>query len=102
VTAQFAQGGNATVLETTDAMEARLRGCQGRIRGKEHESLIGVIAALSEDRIVSEPLVLLTAVDVRRRLREAIEIEFPHVPVLSREEIDDLAVIRNRGSIAWE
>jgi type III secretory pathway component EscV len=101
VTAQFAQKGDVTALEISGSTEDRLRKSRGQIRGREHESLIGAIVAASKDRHVSRPLVVLTAVDLRRRVREAIEIELPYVAVVCREEVEEEIVWRDHKYISW-
>lgn len=89
VTSQFAKRGEVTVLEISGAAEARLRGCQKPIRGPEQEWLLGTIAAEIRDGSASRPVVVLTAVDLRRLVREAIEIECPRIAVVCREELEE-------------
>jgi type III secretion protein V len=99
VTSQFAKGGQVTVLEVSGAAEARLRRCPRRIRGQEHKGLVSAIAEAIGAGGASQPLVALTAVDLRRRVREAIEIEFPHIAVVCHEELED--GIGWRSNINW-
>lgn len=101
VTSQFAKLGDVTVLEISEPTEARLRGYRGWIRGREHESIVGAIAAASKDKRLSRPLVLLTAIDLRRRIREATEIEFPCVAVVCREELEERIDWRDHRHISW-
>ncbi len=101
LTHKHARDGEPNVLETTAATEARLRGTPPGNPQQEGPDLVWAIANAMEKAQEWQPIAILTSFDVRRQLRAAIEIEFPHVSVLSREEITDLAAKKTRGSIAW-
>lgn len=102
ITRKYAPEGELNVLETTSATEVRIRMLSPEALPQEHVGLVRAIAEAMEEAKIWRPVAILTSFDVRRALRAAIEIEFPHVPVLSREEVFDIAAMEARGSIVWE
>jgi type III secretory pathway component EscV len=101
ITHQFAKAGDVAVLETSESMETRLRECGTPIGDQEREMLRAAVATqLQEGKLTDRP-VILTAFDLGRRLREAIEIEFPYVPVLRREELEGGVVWRDHRVMSW-
>lgn len=103
LTNKYARQGELNVIETTAGTEARLRTMSEISAQPEHAGLISKVEKIAQQAEEWLPKVILTSFDVRRKLREAIAIEFPDLPVLSREEIDkSVASLRNCGTIIWE
>jgi flagellar biosynthesis component FlhA len=96
------RSGELHVVETTSETEVRLRGMPVEIPQPEQQALIRSVGRVLQDVKEAEPVSILTASDVRRRLRESLALEFPHLRVLCREEIQPSSAIRTRGHISWE
>ena len=103
LTFKYTKGGELYVIETTLATELRFR----EVLGSESETmmienLLVRIAIAIEQPDNRNSCVILTSFDIRRKLKETIEIEFPFIQVLSRNEIEEQTVIRKCGMIAWD
>lgn len=97
------RGSTMSVVATSAATEDRLRQ-QADERASEiagHSALVAATCAALDRATTDWPVAILTAVDVRRRLRALLALELPGVPVLSRAEIDPSALV-SAGVIDWQ
>lgn len=84
---QHALAGVSLAVETSEATEKAIRSLPDEIDPAAHDELIRtVVKAFDQGRGWETPT-LITASDVRRRLWELVRIDFPHVKVLSRQEV---------------
>jgi flagellar biosynthesis component FlhA len=94
--------GRLPVLLLDGSIEDKLRRAdENHLTVQEHERIIRAIQESMIDYFLYPPSqVILTTTSARRRLRQIIDKEFPHVAVLSYEEIPPDTVVEPVGRIA--
>ena len=101
LTFKYAPSALLNVVETTAETEGRFGSGAMALDVDTHTALVEALASALAEVEGWRPVVIVTSPAIRRNLRRSLAIEFPHIPVLSRDEIDDSVSIQNWGMISF-